>query len=123
MAFVPGYENDIFISYSHTDNDPLIPKEPGWVDFFEEFLKNRIRVRLRIRDAEEVKIFRDAQLRRYGQFSKQIAYELPNSAIFLCVLSPGYVGSEWCLRELRDFSTNGTDRIIKVVKTRYDEPS
>src|ERR1043165_5541620 len=122
MAFVPGYENDIFVSYSHTDNVPLIADSMGWVDFFEDVLRKRIRVRLRMQEAEDVKIFRDAQLRRYGQFSKQIAYELPNSAIFLCVLSPGYVGSEWCLRELRDFSTSSTDRIIKIVKTAFDDP-
>ena len=122
MAFVPRYDNDIFISYSHTDNVPLIADSMGWVDFFEDVLRKRIRVRLRMQETEDVKIFRDAQLRRYGQFSKQIAYELPNSAIFLCVLSPGYVGSEWCLRELRDFSSSSTDRIIKVVKTAFDDP-
>src|ERR1043165_542023 len=122
MAFVPGYENDIFVSYSHTDNVPLIADSMGWVDFFEDVLRKRIRVRLRMQEAEDVKIFRDAQLRRYGQFSKQIAYELPNSAIFFCVWSPGYVGSEWCLRELRDFSTSSTDRIIKIGKTAFDAP-
>jgi hypothetical protein len=122
MAFVPDFENDIFISYSHTDNVPVIEGHPGWVDFFEDVLRKRIRVRLRVPEAEDVKIFRDAQLRRFGKFSEQINYELPNSAVFLCVLSPGFVGSKWCSRELRDFCGAGVDRIIKVVKTGFDAP-
>lgn len=122
MAFVPDFENDIFISYSHSDNVPVIEGHAGWVDFFEDVLRKRIRVRLRVPEAEDVKIFRDAQLRRFGKFSEQIDYELPNSAIFLCILSPGFAGSKWCLRELRDFCGVGVDRIIKVVKTDFDDP-
>ena len=31
MAFVPGYNNDIFVSYAHVDNEPLPGVEEGWV--------------------------------------------------------------------------------------------
>lgn len=120
MAFVPGYENDIFISYSHIDNDPVIQGKPGWVDFFQDLLRKRVRVRL----GAEIEIFRDAQLRRYGKFSQQLAEKISTSAVFICVLSPRYVQSEWCLHELSQFSSLvGSDRIIKVVKTAYDAPS
>lgn len=118
MAFLPDYENDIFISYSHVDNDPLIECKPGWVDFFEDLLRKRIRVRLR----GEIDIFRDPRLARYGKFSDQLARELSNSAVFVCVLSPNYIESEWCLHELGEFYKRGsTDRVIKVVKTAVDE--
>src|SRR4029079_16376093 len=56
MASVPRYDNDIFISYSHTDNVPLIADSMGWVDFFEDVLRKRIRVRLRMQETEDVKI-------------------------------------------------------------------
>lgn len=114
MAYLPGYENDVFISYSHTDNDPVIKGEQGWVDFFEDLLLKRLRVRL----GKEIVIFRDPQLRRYGKFSDQLAEKISTSAVFICILSPRYVQSDWCKRELSEFYTRaGGDRIIKVVKT------
>ena len=118
MAFVPGYETDIFISYSHTDNDPLIKGSLGWVAFFEDLLRKRLRVRIR----PEVRIFRDTKLQLFGDFSDRLTETISRSAVFVCILSPGYVGSEWCTRELREF-LNGKDsnnRIIKVVKTAFD---
>jgi hypothetical protein len=120
MGFIPGYENDIFISYSHIDNDPIIPGKPGWVDFFEDLLRKRLRVKL----GGEIGIFRDPQLRRYGSFSDQLAGKLSSSAVFVCILSPRYTGSDWCLRELKEFCRGaGRDRIIKVVKTALDDQS
>ena len=120
MGFVPGYPNDIFISYSHIDNDPLIEGKPGWVDFFEDILRKRLRVRI----GGEIEIFRDLQLRRFGKFSAQLADKLSSSAVFICVLSPRYVESDWCLHELSEFGKQvGMDRIIKVVKTAIDQQS
>ena len=31
MAYIPGFEHDIFISYAHVDNAPLDEEEDGWV--------------------------------------------------------------------------------------------
>jgi hypothetical protein len=119
MGFVPGYENDIFISYSHVDNDPVIEGGRGWVDFFEDVLRKRVRVRL---GGEELAIFRDPQLKAYGKFSDQLAASIASSAVFLGILSPRYANSEWCLHELGEFSKKGgADRILKVVKTAIDQ--
>ncbi len=116
MAYVSGYENDVFISYAHKDNDPII--KIGWVDFFEELLRKR----LRAQQSEEINIFRDPQLRQYGEFDEQLAVRLTQSAVFICVLSPNYVGSTWCLREMEQFCQRaGTGRVIKVVKLPFDE--
>jgi hypothetical protein len=120
LGFVPGYQNDIFISYSHIDNDPIIDGKPGWVDFFEDLLRKRVRVRL----GGEIKIFRDPQLRRYGSFSDQLIAQLSSSAVFICILSPRYIESDWCLRELEEFcKLVGYDRIIIVAKTAVDRGS
>ena len=118
MAFVPGYEYDIFISYSHTDNDPLIKGSLGWVAFFEDLLRKRLRVRIR----PEVRIFRDTKLQLFGEFPDQLSGTISRSAVFVCILSPGYIGSEWCTRELREFLNvkDSNNRIIKVVKTVFD---
>jgi len=124
MAFVPGYEDDIFISYSHTDNQPIMGSKLGWVDVFEDLLRQRLRARFREISGTEIEIFRDRQLQRFGKFSDQLADKISSSATFICILSPGYAGSTWCLRELSEFcGRGGRNRIIKVVKTAFDEPS
>jgi hypothetical protein len=120
MAYVPGYENDVFISYAHADNDPIVPGNPGWVDFFEDLLRKRVKVRLR----GEIQFFRDQQLRLYRKFSDQLADKLASSAVLICIPSPNYVESDWCLWELEQFyKRTGSGRIIKVVKTHFDEQS
>src|SRR5262249_8722529 len=92
----------------------------GWVEFFEDLLRKRVRVRL----GGEIAIFRDPQLRRFGEFSEQLAGNLSRSAVFLCVLSPRYVGSDWCLWELEQFiRQSGNNRIVKIAKTAFDQQS
>ncbi len=120
MGYVPGFVSDLFISYSHVDNDPLLEGKAGWVDFFEDLLLKRVRVRL----GAEITVFRDPQLRQFGKFSDQLAEKLSSSATFLCVLSPRYLDSEWCAHELSQFYRQaGSGRIIKVAKTAVDEES
>ena len=118
MGFIPGYKHDVFISYAHIDNDPIIEGKHGWVTFFEEVLRKLVKGKL----GEEINIFRDSQLHRYGEFSEQLIQSLSSSATFICVLSPRYVRSEWCLRELREFCRQGgAARIIKAVKYAVEE--
>ena len=31
MAYVAGYDYDVFISYAHVDNEPFLPGGKGWV--------------------------------------------------------------------------------------------
>jgi hypothetical protein len=121
MAFVPGYEYDVFLSYAHIDNEPVVKGDPGWVDFFESLLRQRLRVRL---GSADVKIFRDPRLQLLGEFSEQIVQTLDRSAAFIGILSPRYVDSDWCIREIDKFcELTGANRIIKIVKTAYDEPA
>jgi hypothetical protein len=121
MAFVPGYEYDVFVSYAHIDNEPVVEGNLGWVDFFETLFRQRLRVRL---GSADVKIFRDPHLQLVGDFSDQIVQTLNSSAAFISILSPRYVDSDWCVREIEKFcDLTGTNRIIKIVKTAYDEPA
>jgi TIR domain len=100
MGYVPGYENDVFISYEHVDNEPILPDKPGWVDFFEDLLRKRVKARLR----GEIQFFRDQQLRLYRKFSDQLTEKLACSAVLICIPSPNYVESDWCLWELEQFN-------------------
>ena len=38
MAYVPGFEYDLFISYAHVDNLTTPNESKGWITTFEEFL-------------------------------------------------------------------------------------
>ena len=41
MAYLEGYEHDVFVSYAHIDNRPDREGERGWVESFERALKLR----------------------------------------------------------------------------------
>ena len=42
MSFLPGFECDIFISYSHVDNRSLTEGQKGWIDSFHQALEVRL---------------------------------------------------------------------------------
>ena len=42
MAYVPGYKNDIFVSYAHVDNLPLSGISKGWVETFIDNLSTKL---------------------------------------------------------------------------------
>jgi hypothetical protein len=123
MCPIPRYKDDIFISYAHIDNQPLAEGLSGWV----ESLHERLKIRLGQLLGEEASIWRDRKLQGNDMFADALAEKISSVAILVSVLSPRYVKSEWCLRELEEFckgaKTNGAARVgsklpvFKVVKT------
>jgi len=101
MAFVPGYDNDIFVSYAHVDNVPLPGAEEGWVSTLMRGLKTRL-AQLLGRSGDFV-VWRDPNLSAHEPLTPQLLDALTQSAALLIVLSPGYLASEWCLREKSTF--------------------
>jgi hypothetical protein len=87
---------DIFISYTHRDNARLSDEQHGWVDRFHEALEMRL-AGLWGRQAE---IWRDPKNAGNDVLDAAIESNVSNSAILISVLSPSYVHSEWCTREL-----------------------
>jgi hypothetical protein len=126
MGCLSGFSNDIFISYHHGDNESLEGADSGWVTDFHR----RLRVRLRQLLGVEPSIWRDKRLGGADVFPAEIETQLRRSAIILPVLTPGYLRSAWCRRELANFQnsaalTGGFQcgnvlRAIKVVKTPAD---
>src|SRR6185503_2439432 len=123
MNSTANFEYDIFISYAHIDNQPLDQGLKGWV----ETLHERLSVRLAQLLGEEPRIWRDLKLQGNDMFADTLVDRVGRAAILVSVLSPRYVKSEWCLRELSEFSrraqmnaglTIGDKlRVFKVVKT------
>jgi hypothetical protein len=118
-----GYTNDLFISYAHIDNVGLSSREEGWVTSLHNFLE----VRLAQLQGARANIWRDPKLSGNDYFSDEICDQLPQVAALLAVLSPRYIRSEWCLRELNAFceaaeragglSIGHRSKIFKVIKT------
>ncbi len=124
MAYVSGYHYDIFISYAHVDNAPIEPADHGWVDALMRILECDIGMKLGRKDAFAV--WRDIQsLRGNHQISGHIAQQVKTSAVFLAVLSPGYLASTHCLQELQAFLDRGdpdaANRLFIVYKDQIDE--
>ena len=99
MAFTPGFENDIFISYCHDDNDA--PRdESGWVDHFHERLESSLVQRF---GRKQIAIWRDKELQGSTLFDPRIQEKIRRSALFLALISPNYLKSEYCRTELAWF--------------------
>ena len=105
MGVVTGYQNDVFISYSHIDNQS-IGDGAGWVDVFHEQLQNFVDVHV----GRRTTVWRDRRLSGTEIFSDEIEQQLRSSAVLISVISPGYLQSEWCNRELIGFTTAAEDR-------------
>ncbi len=124
---VPGvmhFENDIFISYAHIDNQPLSEGQVGWIEKFH----NDLMVRLPQLLGNKISIWRDPKLQGNDYFNETILEQFPQVALLVTILSPRYVKSEWCMRELRHFCaaaaqtggvrvTDNKSRLFKVIKT------
>jgi hypothetical protein len=118
-----SFTHDVFISYAHIDNQALSPGQEGWISALHRSLE----VRLSQLRGGPVRVWRDPKLQGNDLFGDQIVDQLPRVGVLVLVLSPRYVQSEWCLRELRAFCQaaegNGglqrgdRSRLFKVVKT------
>lgn len=119
MPYVPGYSNDVFLSYAHGD-------DPAWIQAFEQALARAIRGRL----GHEIGVWQDVKRLRAGSdWQHEIAEAIATTAAFVPVLSPSYQTSDWCSRELVTFAPEGgidhlkaanLYRLLKVVKIPYE---
>jgi hypothetical protein len=117
------FEHDFLISYAHIDDQALVAGESGWVSQLHRLLEIRVGQLM----GQTPKIWRDPKLQGNDYFADTILERLPRIAAIVSVLSPRYVQSEWCNRELKEFSRAAQQsggvrvadkaRIFKVVKT------
>lgn len=117
------FDQHAFISYAHIDNEPLTPGQKGWVAQFHATLQTMLSQRL----GEKARIWRDDKLDGNDVFAQEIVDQFAKTALLISILSPRYLRSEWCTRELRTFceaaalsggvTLGNKSRIFKVVKT------
>jgi hypothetical protein len=121
-----NFEQNLFISYAHIDDQPLTPGEKGWITRFHATLKAILSMRM----GREATIWRDEKLCGNDVFSDEIVARFKQSAVLVSIVSSRYLNSEWCTREAREFcqsalQTGGLvignkSRVFKVIKTPVD---
>ena len=118
------YNIDLFISYAHIDNQPLAADKSGWISRFHQSLDTLLSMRL----GKSVRIWRDDKLQGNDRFADEIADQFDRTAILISVLSPRYLKSEWCNREVDEFCKRAKNhlfieqkaRVFKIFKTPVD---
>ena len=115
-------DSEIFISYAHLDNRVLPGQEQGWVSIFHQTLKVFLGEKL----SPEPKIWRDVKLGGTDLITDTILGRLAAAKVMISILSPRYLDSIWCMREVEQFCiaaaenggirVNERARIVKVVK-------
>jgi hypothetical protein len=124
------YEYDLFISYAHIDDLSPFGEEKGWIDLLHE----RLSVLLAQALGYEPRIWRDGhRLHGNDELTGAIGAGVTRSLLLVPVISPRYVQSEWCNREMETFhaaqaqqgplpgSPAFRSRVFKVVKTPLPE--
>ena len=118
--------NDVFISYAHIDDQPLTQGQKGWITQFHRILEVRLGQLL----GEKPNIWRDQKIQGNDIFDEKIMNAFKGAKVMISIMSPRYLKSEWCLRELNEFyaaanksggiQVGDRSRIFKVVKTPVD---
>src|SRR4051795_2780925 len=103
MAWAPGFEHDVFISYASVDDLTADP-DPGrgWVSQFHRHLD--IALSKKAGRLNAVKIWRDTREIRGNQlFDRTIEDSIHGSAVMVVLSSHGYLASYYCRKELDSF--------------------
>ena len=108
------YTIDLFISYAHIDNQPMAADQEGWISRFHEALDTLLCMRL----GKRVKIWRDDKLQGNDRFADEIVKQFESTAVLVSILSPRYLKSEWCTREVDEFCKRAQSRLFVENKAR-----
>jgi hypothetical protein len=123
-----SFEYDIFISYGHLDDEN--PDDvKGWVDMLVERLPGQMQGHL----AYKPRVWRDERsLRGNDLLQAAIKEGVESSLLFVPVVTPRYVLSGWCRRELEMFCSSQPpacpsadafrSRIFKIIKMPLTMP-
>src|SRR5947208_1537839 len=99
MAYVPGYDYDVFVSYAHADEAADASGE--WATQFVNCLERAVKHRLG--GSEELRIFFDTATLGSNQQLEEILTAAHRSAVFLAIASRSYASRDWTRHELAAF--------------------
>jgi hypothetical protein len=89
MAYVPGYQHDVFVSYAHGD-------DREWINRLVQQLNSALDRRL----GTKTSVWLDEDdNRKTRDFSREIPESAKASAVFLLLPSPTYIRSAYCVEQ------------------------
>jgi len=126
MAYVPGYEHDVFVSYAHRDDEPAAGAERGWVTTLCQELRKGLSAKL---DGPAPDVWMDHRLAMNAELGPELEQRLSRSAVLLIIVSPPYLASHWCREERGKFlqlvkerrGARAAGSVFVIEKDRVDE--
>jgi len=112
-------EHHLFVSYASIDNEPAAGVKDGWVTELVSGLKNAVDRQLGRRG--DLNLWMDYELRGNHSITPEITAALDQSETLLLILSPAYLASEWCQRELQTFLEQHSADSGRIFMLEYDE--
>ncbi len=98
--YIPDHKYNIFVSYAHVNNQLKNKDNEGWISAFVRRLELKLGERL---GNDGYSLWADKHLSRHTPLTPEIEGCVRSSAIFVVVLSQGYLISPWCKREREVF--------------------
>ena len=105
------FAKHLFISYAHIDNQPLSPEQQGWFTRFHGTLEALLSMRM----GGKAQIWRDARLQGNDIFADEILDQFAQTAVLVSVLTPRYLNSEWCNKEVVAFCQSADQKRGTIV--------
>ena len=87
-TFIPNCAHDVFVSFAQEDDS-----QDGWVTSLIDLLGKRLD---RFLDESPFSLWTDRQLAADCQLTGELVAKLEKTPVFIIVLSPGYLKSDWC---------------------------
>jgi hypothetical protein len=115
MAYVPGFDWDIFISYPRESNE-RDGRDVEWVEEFCRLLESEIKQRLASQDDPQI-YFDQRNFGVADRLEDDLLNASRKAALFVPIMSPRYVApGKFTLRELEAFCESGDikNRIVTV---------
>lgn len=116
-------ESDVYLSFAPVDDQPLSAERKGWITQFHRNLE----IRVEQLSGKRIRVFRPLRKDAAAPPETEVLANLPEVKALVSVVSPPFVNSEGCLREVETFwdanaqggrlYVDGHTRVLKVVKT------
>src|ERR1039457_7393918 len=116
MSFLEGFDDDVFLSYASIDDSVIAAAKTGWVSQLHRDLEKRVSEVL----GDASKIWRDeGDLKGNDQLTPTLESVLEKSGALLSVVSPGFVASKWCRKEVETFCAKHGGKIELGGKSQF----
>lgn len=100
MSGLLTVKHQVFVSYAHADNLPMDDDVPGWVSLFVDKLKRTV---ARQAGGAAAEFWMDHRLEPQRRVDDELRRRIHESAVILAFVSPRYLESGWCKKEMTTF--------------------